>query len=81
MRSLVVESGCCEDGDVLLLLSDAVASWYLQRFEQNDLNPNELLQSKQHEQLNEYFDDQRLTGRMRNDDLAVVGIEIRRRNR
>jgi hypothetical protein len=66
---------------VLLLLSDGVASWYLQRFEQNDLNPNELLQSKQREQLNEYFDDQRLTGRMRNDDLAVVRIEIKRRNR
>jgi hypothetical protein len=81
MQSLVVESGCCEDGDVLLLLSDGVASWYLQRFEQNDLNPNELLQSKQREQLNEYFDDQRLTGRMRNDDLAVVRIEIKRRNR
>jgi hypothetical protein len=79
MQNVVVESGCCEDGDVLLLLSDGIASWYLQRFEQNDLNPNTLLETKQNEELNEYFDDQRLTGRMRNDDLAVVRIEIKRR--
>lgn len=79
MQSVVVESGSCEDGDVLLLLSDGIAAWYLQRFEQNDLNPNTLLETKQNEELNEYFDDQRLTGRMRNDDLAVVRIEIKRR--
>ena len=79
MQSVAIESGCCEDGDVLLLLSDGIASWYLQRFEENDFDPNELLETKQHEELNEYFDDQRLAGRMRNDDLAVIRIEIKRR--
>lgn len=81
MQSLVVDSGSCEDGDVLLLLSDGVAAWYLQRFEQNDFDPNALLETRQTEELNEYFDDERLTGRMRNDDLAVVRIEIKRRSK
>jgi len=79
MQSLVVESGSCECGDVLLLLSDAVASWYLQRLEQNDLDPDTFLRMAENEELNRFFDDQRSTGKMRNDDLAVVRIEIKRR--
>jgi hypothetical protein len=80
MQSVVVESGCCRDGDVLLLLSDAVACWYLQRLEQNDLDPDALLKTKQDEELCHYFDDQRLIGRIRNDDIAVLRIEIKRRS-
>ena len=38
MKSVVIDSGSCESGDVLLLMSDAVASWYLQRFENDDLD-------------------------------------------
>ena len=79
MQSLVVESGSCECGDVLLLLSDAIASWYLQRLEQNDLDPDTFLRMTETEELNRFFDDQRSTGKMRNDDLAVVRIEIKRR--
>lgn len=79
MQSLVVESGSCEYGDVLLLLSDAIASWYLQRLEQDDLDPDAFLRTAQTEELNRFFDDQRSTGKMRNDDLAVVRIEIKRR--
>lgn len=79
MQSLVVESGSYECGDVLLLLSDAIASWYLQRLEQNDLDPDAFLQTAENEELNRFFDDQRSTGKMRNDDLAVVRIEIKRR--
>lgn len=79
MQSLVVESGSCECGDVLLLLSDAIASWYLQRLELNDLDPDTFLRTTENEELNRFFDDQRSTGKMRNDDLAVVRIEIKRR--
>lgn len=79
MQSLVVESGSCEGGDVLLLLSDAIASWYLQRLEQRDLDPDTFLRTTENEKLNRFFDDQRSTGKMRNDDLAVVRIEIKRR--
>lgn len=76
MQSLVVESGSCECGDVLLLLSDAIASWYLQRLEQKDLDPDTFLRTTENAELNRFFDDQRSTGKMRNDDLAVVRIEI-----
>lgn len=79
MQSLVVESGSCECGDVLLLLSDAIASWYLQRLEQDDLDADAFLRTAENEELNRFFDDQRSTGKMRNDDLAVVRIEIKRR--
>jgi hypothetical protein len=37
MKSVVIDSGNCESGDVLLLMSDAVASWYLKCFENDDL--------------------------------------------
>ena len=79
MQSVVVESGSCQSGDVLLLLSDAVASWYLQRLEQSDLDPDAFLGRQRTEELNRFFDDQRSVGKMRNDDLAVVRIEITQR--
>ncbi len=79
MQSLLVESGCCQSGDVLMLLSDAVASWCLERFEKNDLDPNEFLSTKDDQELHDFFDQERLAGRIRNDDLAVLQIEIRQR--
>ena len=79
MKSLVVETGVCQSGDVLLLLSDAMASWCLERFEKNDLDPNQLFETKDDDKLKEFFDDQRLTGKMRNDDLALLRIEIQQR--
>ncbi len=80
IQSVVVEAGSCQDGDVLLLLSDAVACWYLQRLEQNDLDPDALLMARHDEELSDYFDDQRLIGKIRNDDIAVLRIEIKRRS-
>lgn len=79
MQSVVAESGSCQHGDVLFLLSDAVASWYLQRLEQNDLDPDAFLGTKQNEELNQYFDDLRQAGKIRNDDVAVLRIELKRR--
>ena len=78
MQSLVVDSGSCENGDVLLLMSDAAASWCLQRFENGDFDA-EFLSGKDDEELRRFFDDERQAGRIRNDDLAVVRIEIKRR--
>jgi hypothetical protein len=79
MQSLVRDSGSCESGDVLLLMSDGIAAWYLQRLEQNDFDPDELICSKHDEELIQFFNDERLAGRIRNDDIALVRIEITQR--
>jgi hypothetical protein len=76
MQAVVVDSGSFQNEDVLLLMSDAAASWYLQRFESGF---EDLLGTKQDEELNRFFDAERLAGRIRNDDLAVVRIEIKQR--
>jgi hypothetical protein len=78
MQSVVIDSGSCENGDVLLLMSDAAAAWCLQRFEQGDFDAN-FLTAKADEELIRFFDDEREAGRIRNDDLAVLRIEIKRR--
>lgn len=78
MQSGVVDSGSCENGDVLLLMSDAAASWCLQRFENSDFDPN-FLTARTDEELQRFFDEERQAGRIRNDDLAIVRIEIKRR--
>ncbi len=79
MKSVVIDSGSCESGDVLLLLSDGVASWYLERFEKEANTPSDVFETKEDEELKRFFDDERLAGRMRNDDVAVLRIEIKRR--
>ena len=78
MKSVVIDSGSCETGDVLWLLSDGVASWYLERFEK-ETSPSDVLEQKQGDEVKQFFDDERLAGRMRNDDVAVLRIEIKRR--
>ena len=78
MQSVVIDSGSCENGDVLLLMSDAAAAWCLQRFESGDFDAN-FLTAKDDEELHRFFDDERQAGRIRNDDLAVMRIEIKRR--
>jgi len=81
MQSVVIDSGNCQNGDVLFLMSDAAASWCLQRFENADLDVNEFLGTRDDEELRQFFDAERLAGRIRNDDLAIVRIEIKRSNR
>jgi len=78
MQSVVTDSGTFQDGDVLLLMSDAASLWCLQRFENGDLDVSEFLSAKSDEELREFFDAERLAGRIRNDDLAIVRIEIKR---
>ncbi len=80
MQSLVTDSGTCQADDVLLLMSDAAASWCLQRFENRDLDVSAFLSVKSDEELQKFFDTERLAGRIRNDDLAIVRIEIKRSN-
>ena len=81
MKSVVTDSGTCENGDILLLLSDGVASWYLERFEKDEFASSDFFETRDDDELKRFFDDERLAGRMRNDDVAVVRIEIQRRMR
>jgi len=78
MPSVVTDSGTCQNGDVLLLMSDAAAAWCLQRFETGDPDVDQFLSAKSDEELREFFDAERMAGRIRNDDLAIVRIEIKR---
>src|ERR1044072_6154045 len=78
MRSVVGGSGRCENGDVLILAADAAAACCLQRLENGDFDPD-FLSCKDHKELRRFFDDERQAGRIRNDDLAIVRIEIKRR--
>ena len=78
MKSVVIDSGNCESGDVLLLMSDAIASWYLQCFENDTLDG--CFFSRPDNELIDFFDEEREKGRIRNDDLAIVRIEIKERS-
>ena len=80
MQSVVTDSGSCQIGDVIFLMSDAAAAWCLQRFENGDLDVNQFLSSKSDEELEQFFEDERIAGTIRNDDLAIVQIEIKRSN-
>ncbi len=79
MQSIVIDSGSCESGDVLLLMSDGVAAWYLQRLEKNDFDPDEFIHSQPDEELTRFFNDERSAGKIRNDDIAIMRIEIMQR--
>jgi hypothetical protein len=78
MPSVVIDSGSCECGDVLWLMSDAAAAWYLKYLENGNGAVN-LFDTKCDEELSRFFDEERLAGRIRNDDLAIIRIEIKER--
>lgn len=77
-KSLVIESGSCETNDVLFLVSDAAAAWFLERFEQN--NFWDVFQSHDTRAATEFFENERHAGRIRNDDIAVMRLEIQHRS-
>ena len=79
MPAAVIDSGSCEGGDVLLLLSDAAASWYLQCLEKDDLGAEGLFFRSADDEIKEFFDYERTAGRIRNDDIAIVRLEINQR--
>jgi len=79
MKSVVIDSGICESGDLLWLLSDGVASWYLERFEKDEFGSGDFFETQDDDELKRFFDDERSAGRIRNDDVAIIRIEIQRR--
>lgn len=79
LDKIVIGSGLLEPGDVLLLLSDAAAAWYLRLADRNDQVRSifdELLKAARAYDLEHFFDSERLAGRIKDDDIAVVRIEI-----
>ena len=74
----MIDSGRCENGDVLLLASDAAAAWYLERFEQHDFA--DVFQTHGSEALAQFFENERDAGRIRNDDIAIVRLELQQRS-
>jgi hypothetical protein len=77
-NALVIDSGCCENRDVIFLLSDAAAAWYLQRFERNEFC--DVFEDNDNAALIGLFENERAAGRIRNDDIAVMRLEIQQRS-
>jgi hypothetical protein len=77
-QSLVIDSGDCKDNDVIFLLSDAAAAWHLERFEQQDFS--DIFEQNNNAAVTEFFENERRTGRIRNDDIAIMRLEIQQRS-
>jgi hypothetical protein len=77
-QALVIDSGRCENGDVLFLASDAAAAWYLERFEQHDFS--DVFATHNGEALAKFFENERDAGRIRDDDIAVMRLELQQRS-
>jgi len=77
---IVVDSGVLQAGDALLLLSDAVAAWYLSLVEErNDEKRSvfeRLLERDSDHALAEFFAGERNSARIKDDDVAIVKIEV-----
>ena len=75
----LVESGAVEPGDVLWLLSDATAEWFLKRAAEHDDALDELdrlLAAGRTDALAALFQAERRARRIKDDDVAVVRIRV-----
>lgn len=77
-HALVIDSGACEHKDVLFLLSDAVAAWYLEHLEQSDFSG--VFESNDEAAIAAFLENERQAGRIKNDDIALVRIEVQQRS-
>jgi hypothetical protein len=72
-------NGTGEDGDVFLLLTDAIAAWYLAAFKSNRETVDafeSLLDSEDVDTFHQFITACRKDGSLRNDDVAVIRITI-----
>ena len=79
LNQIVVSHGALETRDVLLLLSDAAAAWYLMLVEKDDQTRSlfeQLLKAVRETELVQLFESERHAGRIKDDDIAVVRIEV-----
>ena len=76
--SLTIDSGQCQNNDILFLVSDAAAAWYLECFEQNDFS--DIFRDNSEPDAAKFFENERHAGRIRNDDIAVIRLEVQQRS-
>src|SRR5215813_4353902 len=80
LERVSVDSGGIEPEGKFLLLSDAAAAWYLTLAEQDDPTRacfDGLLARGHESELTQLFDSERTSGRIKDDDIAIIGIEVR----
>jgi hypothetical protein len=73
---LITDSGEWCAGDAFYLLTDAIAAWFLLDSEQGG-SPWETLSSLNKRSFASFVNDRRARGLMRNDDVAVVALNVR----
>lgn len=74
-----VYQGYAETEDVFLLMSDAVACWYLgavQRSSTTVVDFEQLLSAGHTERMDIFIDDRRLAAEMKDDDVSAIYIKI-----
>jgi Protein phosphatase 2C len=79
--SVSVYEGTAEPGDVFLLMSDAVACWYLGAIKSGSRLAEDfdrLLSEGRTEEMDIFIDDRRASAEMKDDDVAVIYIKIDR---
>jgi len=78
-ENFATSDGAFEVNDEFLLLTDAVAAWYLdsEKPESSKSLAMSLLASSRYPELENHFQDLRARGEMRNDDVTIVRILVR----
>lgn len=79
LARLVGREGRAEPGDTFLLMTDALAAWYFDARARRDPGPEEfdsLLAASENNSLSHFIRRERAAARMRDDDVAVVRIEV-----
>jgi hypothetical protein len=74
-----IECGACAPGDVLWLMSDATAEWFLRRAYEGDAVLDELdglLAAERTDDLSTLFQQERHARRIKDDDVACVRIQL-----
>lgn len=79
LEQAVLSSGSLEGGDLILLVSDAAAAWYLKMALERDAALKELdhlLADSDSVALEKLFEEERRAGRIKDDDVAIVRIAL-----
>ncbi|HEX8118641.1 MAG TPA: protein phosphatase 2C domain-containing protein [Pyrinomonadaceae bacterium] len=79
LARLVEREGRAEAGDTFLLMSDALSAWFLETSARRDPRADEfdsLLAASENDSLSELVRRERAAARMKDDDVAVVRVEV-----
>jgi hypothetical protein len=79
LARLVSAGGEAERGDVFLLMSDALSAWYLESLSKSDGRAarfDSLLAASENDSIARLFRGERESRRMKDDDVAVVRVQL-----